>query len=448
MPTKSIMFAVPTLLLALGGCVSSPTYELLMQDTLVEADYWQDEPAILAAGLGFTDVNGTPGLGVDPDNGEFYTFLVGGAWNTVDTDLPEDEIPTRAYTSATSLVGLWTGFGRIELFVDGLPIEFSHPVLASTVDVEDIAITLNTGEVVVAANVSVLPNQELNEKSTIVLNGQFGNRKDPETDDDAVYPVHFEVVGELSLVGPDGLIDAQGLTYGDGTTPLTGYGAPGSGPTLCAAKLTRAEAGLAGEGGIQAPGSDPDDPTYLFQGTSMPNDLRSLYGTRAEYRLRVLTTGGFSPDGVRAVYPDEFSRYFRVAVLLDEDGEGGGEEGPDGGSYFFLEETGVKYLIPDLGGVEVVGLADLGIGRADGYDEAYEEDHDNQIDIVLRGDEAVMRRIRYVHIPAGDGYSPFYNPGGPGNNPFPGVTYAASGPETWQPVTIAIDDPMQVSWPR
>jgi hypothetical protein len=37
-------------------------YVAIMTDQLIEADYWQEEPAILAAGLGFTDINGIPDL--------------------------------------------------------------------------------------------------------------------------------------------------------------------------------------------------------------------------------------------------------------------------------------------------------------------------------------------------------------------------------------------------
>ena len=52
----------------------------------------------------------------------------------------------------------------------------------------------------------------------------------------------------------------------------------------------------------------------VFNG-QIPNDGVALYGPDAAYRLRVLTTGGFSPDGVRSVYPTEFSRYFRVQAV-------------------------------------------------------------------------------------------------------------------------------------
>ena len=97
--------------------------------------------------------------------------------------------------------------------------------------------------------------------------------------------------------------------------------------------------------------------------------------------------------------------------------------------------------------LEVLGLAELGkIESDDPYTLAYTEDHDNQIDIILKGDVEAMHCITHVHIPASGEYSPFYNPGGPGNNPTPGTTYTQPGPELMQPVLDAIDNPYTVTW--
>jgi hypothetical protein len=59
------------------------------------------------------------------------------------------------------------------------------------------------------------------------------------------------------------------------------------------------------------------------KGATFPNDCVALYGSAAKYRLRMYTSGGFSPDGVRSCYPTEYSRYFRLHVRLD-----GGEVSP------------------------------------------------------------------------------------------------------------------------
>jgi hypothetical protein len=51
-----------------------------------------------------------------------------------------------------------------------------------------------------------------------------------------------------------------------------------------------------------------------------------------------------------------------------------------------------------------------------------------------------------VEIPASGAYTPFYNPGGPGNDPEAGTVYSEPSPLTQQLVTLALDDPMTVTW--
>jgi hypothetical protein len=67
---------------------------------------------------------------------------------------------------------------------------------------------------------------------------------------------------------------------------------------------------------------------------------------------------------------------------------------------------------------------------------------------VLAGQVAAARRITSVEIPASSGYSPFYNPGGPGNNPTSGVSYTSPGPSQLEPVWVALDNPMTVTFVR
>jgi len=116
----------------------------------------------------------------------------------------------------------------------------------------------------------------------------------------------------------------------------------------------------------------------------------------------------------------------------------------------FTDINGVPGLSePTLSLEEVERLArDAGAGwhAAGSYDDSCIEDHDNQIDIVLAGDRAAAERIAVVHIPGTAPYAPFYNPGGPGNARAPVTLYSEPSPEHFQPVTIALDDPMQVSY--
>jgi hypothetical protein len=402
------------------GVPPTGTYLTLKVDALGNADYWEDEPQILGAGLGFTDIIGVPGLSSsDLDTQRMAVLDAGGAWNIVTTTATS--IAQRAYTSAVSPSGVANTYGWQVQYCDGLPIEFSWPVRPSTVDGRDFRVHLNDGTVVTPLVASVNPNLEYNERSTVVIFGGFGNRKAPG-EPGARYPVLFEIVPDdtpMELIGPGGqVVSAVGLTFGDGTTPRTAYN-PGNGPTLAAAKLSRMS--VEGEGG-----PPPFSSTF-------PNDGVALYGDAAEYRLRVLTTGGFSPDGVRSVYPTEFSRYFRV-LAIDAQGQN-----------HWIEEAGREYAI-DGGTLTVLGLADLGLAQ-ESYDDAYIEDHDNQIDIVISGDESAVRAIRMVELPGSGGYSPMYNPGGPGNDPEPGTVYTQPSPLIQQPVTIALDNPMTVDWP-
>lgn len=395
------------------------TYRQLHQDVLINADYWELQPRILGAGLGFTDILGLPGLlSTNVSVQEAAVRRAGGGWN--DVNVPDQSsVDVRARASAASPAAVAISYGWPVLFSDGFPIEFSWPVRPSTVDATDFVVTLNTGERVQPQVASVFPNFEYNERSTVVIFGSFGNRLPPQHAG-AVYPVRLEIAADdtpLELIGPAGIVQsAVGFSFGDGSTPMTAYQA-NSGPTLVAAKLSRMS--VAGEGG-------PD----FFNG-NMPNDGVALYGDQAQYRLRVVTTGGFSPDGVRSLFPTEFARYFQVRAVTQT-----GEER-------WLTQTNVAYEI-NGGSLTILGLAELGL-RQDQYDDAYVEDHDNQIDIILSGDESAIRAITHVFIPGSGNYTPFLNPGGPGNDPSPGVIYTQPGPPTLQPVTLALDDPWTVT---
>ena len=398
---------------------TNPLYRALHQDVLINADYYSDTPSILGASLGFTNTLGVPGLSASSTRGEALTRQAGGSWRTL-SGSSAGSASLRAYTSAAPVNGIATNYGHPVKYTDGFPVEFSWPVLPSSVSGDAFRVVLNTGQVVTPLAASITPNSEYNERSTVVMLGYFGNRIAPG-EPGAIYPVKLEVArsrNPLKLVGPGGVVvSAAGLSYGDGHTPMTAYN-PGRGPNLVAAKLS-----MMSTAGESAPAA--------FSG-SLPNDGVTLYGSAAQYRLRVFTSGGFSPDGVRSVYPTEFSRFFRIQTV-DADGV-----------ERWLTETGVPHQLPS-GAITVLGLADLGPAQSS-YDDSYVEDHDNQIDIVLSGDEAAIATIKAVQIPASEGYSPFYNPGGPGNAPTPGVTYSQPGPSQTQPVINALADPMTVTY--
>ena len=95
----------------------------------------------------------------------------------------------------------------------------------------------------------------------------------------------------------------------------------------------------------------------------------------------------------------------------------------------------------------MVGLADLGVKQAT-YDACYTELRNNYIDIILDGSIAAAGRITSVQIPSTGRYKPLYNPGGPGNDPAPGVLYSAPSPPISEPVIDALSNPMTVTYVR
>ncbi len=394
-------------------------YRLLKQNVLINADYYSNTPSILGASLGFTHILGVPGLNGTTTSDEVLARGAGGSWERLSSS-SASTASQRAYTSDASPSGIATNYGYPVKYADGFPIEFSWPVLPSSVAGKDFRVVLNTGQVVTPLVASITPNLEYNERSTVVIPGYYGNRIAPGQPG-AIYPVKLVVARSrrpLKLVGPGGVVvSAAGLSYGDGSSPMTAYN-PGAGPKLVAAKLSV----------MSTAGESAPEP---FAG-ALPNDGVALYGSAAEYRLRVFTSGGFSPDGVRSLYPTDFSQFFRIETV-DADGV-----------VRWLTQTGVTYQLPS-GTITVVGLADLAQVESS-YSDSYVEDHDNQIDIVLSGDEAAIATITAVQIPASGTYSPFYNPGGPGNAPTPGVAYSQPGPSETESVIDALTDPMTVTY--
>ena len=403
--------------LTVGVMNSLNIQDQLFDGALKEADYWSDEPGILSAGMGFEGIIGWPEV-----NQETVREAEGSWYGSVMCTNGEDP-PAGAYTSTVSTAGIELFYKGTAEDDDGLPIVFSWPVATETVDLTDFQFTLNTGDIVFPNSAGMLPNWELNERNTVVVFGDFGNRG-LSSEEGAVFPVRLDIVEDetpLLLIGPNGQeFNAVGLSWETNTSPYD------SGPKLVGAKLNHVGNEALGEGGLG----------FGTRSGVLPNDELSLYD-EGDFRIRVLTTGGFSPDGITGLTPTMFEDFFRIHA------------NGSNGEVVLLEKVGQEYLVAG-GTLRIVGLSDLGQKENPDegifYDDCYAEDRDNYIDIILVGDEAAARNITHVEIPSLEGgYSAFYNPGGPGPEPFDGVRYTAPGPADLEPVINALDNPMRIS---
>jgi hypothetical protein len=407
-----------------SGGETPPSYQILRQDVIINADIWARKPEMMAAGLGFTSIVGVPNLSTsDVGLSKTLTVLAGGTWNNVHCANGQTP-PLSSYTSASTPSGVRSYYGEDVYYSDGLPVEFSWPILPSTLDADDFKVTLSNGTSVTPQVTSIWPNFEYNERSVAVLFGHFGNRIPPD-EPGAIYPTSVQVVrgsSTLELVGPGPrIVSAVGFSVKTPGSPYTDPDVPPAergGPTLVAAKLSKMSA--VGNTG----------PLIFRQ--NLPNDGVSLYGRQAKFRLRMYTSGGMTPNGVTPLLPTDYDQYFRVIAVTSS------------GRKVALTQAGKTYYI-DGQPLRVVGLANLGRKEAS-YDACYTEVRNNYIDIVLDGSEAAAERITTVEIPSTGRYKPLYNPGGPGNDPAPGVSYSAPSPPISEQVTIALNNPMTVTY--
>jgi hypothetical protein len=410
----------PEMTLTLPGEGLTP-YQVLKLDVVINADLWDQAPRMMAGGLGFSNIIGIDGIDLnDLPASEPAVISAGGTWNTLEGC--GDVTPVLGnYTTAVSPQVVESVWGPPAVsYAGGMPLEFSWPAVLSTVQGSDFLVTLNDGTQVVADVAAFSPNSDYNERAVAVLFGQFGNREDLDAPG-VLYPTRIEVVEDdtpMMLIGPDGsFVSAVGM-YAD--APGSPYKTPGNGPRLTAAKLT-----------VMSSVGDGGPPGFT---NFTPNDGLALYGVDAEYRLRVYTTGGYTPDGVTGLKPTEYDTFFRVQVENQA------------GDLVPLLESGHDYTIDGMT-IQVVGLAELGKpGQVVEGNDCYGDDKDNQIDIVLKGDVDLMRRIVAVDVPSTEeGYRPLYNPGGPGNSPVDGISYTQGSPNHTVDVLQAIDDPMAVT---
>jgi hypothetical protein len=395
---------------------SSASASALLTPINYNADLFASEAKFFSGNYGFEGYIGIPGL--SGTNGQQVAANFNIAWETLDAALNP---ALRALTSGASALGASGVYGTQLQLQDTMPLVFSYPVLPTTLNQNgsDFEIELNDGSIVKPLIAAFLPNLEHNERQTVVIIGEFGNRNLPGTPD-ARYPVSVRIVNDgtpLQMLSANGPVDAVGLNIAS-KNPYES----GNGPKLVAAKLNYFSA--LGEG---APNANQ---------SSLFNSGGNLYGNEAQYRLRLYTSAGFSPDGIASLLPNDFSNYFILESRFGNDS-------------IEITEANRNYEIGDLGSIKVVGLADLGPAGTT-VNEAYVEDHDNYYDIILEGDLAAIQSLQSVRMPSSGEYQAVYNPGGPGNNPdAPG---AGSGPFTvasedhTTPITLDLDGAMQATY--
>lgn len=157
----------------------SSAYTQLHRDIVIAADVYGGldlDPRILAAGMGFEGIISVPGLNSEADIGLAYQAGAGVVYGLIGLDpaAPLRNIATSSGQSGYQFGGYANNVVS-EAYLDAMPIEFSHPVLPSTVLPENFRIRLNNGETAIPLYVGLIPNYDFNERQAIVAMGYFSN---------------------------------------------------------------------------------------------------------------------------------------------------------------------------------------------------------------------------------------------------------------------------------
>jgi len=281
-------------------------------------------PAILSTLYGYDDCIG----GVNNfDTEEEYLQELKRRNCTVVTGPDGTEVTNVAPSSALKvLCGL---FGSWE-WMDGMPVTFNFP-LGRTPDKSAFVMELSDGTVTSPVCVVEAPANEENELDTLLLLGQFGDGMR-----DTVWPVKLSIVGEVLLNGPEGELDAEGLTF---ESPLD-------------MRYTKSSVRMVYARMWDVKNFDEGNryPTWPLPSSTYPNNCQSLFPSTSHI-IRVAFSGGVTRDGVIAVTPDQMNVFSLRTVLGQQ--------------------------------VEYLGLADLGKTVNADPGQIYQQDGDNYLDICL-----------------------------------------------------------------
>merc|ERR1719430_193654 len=232
---------------------------------------------------------------------------------------------------ATSLkLGCMSPFQSLE-WMDGMPVTFNFP-LVETPDKEAIQVELSDGTKTSPVCVMMGPANEANEMDTLLILGQFGDGRRG-----SVWPVRVSVVGEVLLSGPDGELDAQGISY--------------SSPEDMRYDVSSVRMIYARMWDVEDFQEGNRYPLWPLPSSTYPNSCESLYPSTTHV-IRAAFSGGITMDGVISVSPQDKN-------------------------IFTLKTGSTSKEVPYL------GLADLGKTVSIPQGELYDQDGDNYLDICL-----------------------------------------------------------------
>lgn len=286
---------------------------------LQSSESWP-QPEILSATYGY---KGCIGVGRrDSRNKETLRSL---GCTVVEHDDGTWETNAVSVLQATMLCGR-----RATMYMDGLPVTFNYPVLTGGIDKASFVITLSDGSQISPFCYTMAPANEMNEMMTPLLILDGVSSKGLEV-------VHFQVVGDVRLLRPDGeVVSAKGLEY-DG--PKLRY--QNTGPSLVWASLSVFSAVREAKKKLIR---------SIFTNGAYPNHCHVAFPATTHV-LKLGMDGGSTKDGITGLRAED-TNFFEVTL-------------PDGQPF------------PVVG--KLLGLADLG-RTADNYDG------DNFFDLCLKLD--------------------------------------------------------------
>lgn len=398
-------------------------FRCLLDDAIINGDAYLDSNGgftldWLPFGVGFEGINGIPGV-------DTITKEVADAYGGAYIDLPCGGVIAAPLT-VSSVVNS-AGFVVVE--GDGFPLQFSWPVITSTIIKDWITVHMSDGSSFIPTAVTVTPAADYNEKNNIVIfDSRLLDRSRPTRDEInagtgvGAYVDHVEITGPIMFAGPNGQVEsAEGMVGYPTYDPYN----ENDGNRVVRAKMTVCD-------------KNGDEGNWLWGASAPPNSCSDVYGVQDDmYRLRLFTQWGAFNPGRMPILPTDFETLFFLEATLAD------------GSTMSLTETNVAYDL-GVGVVTILGLAETG-GNADydPYDDCYYDDRDNIIDVVLVGDKAAVQLITKVkHDPTIEGYTPFFNPGAVGRDGGGSLRYTTGSVAHECEVSQNIDDPQQVNYSK